>query len=168
MSKEFFKKILVAINGSESSIRAAMYGIMMARSYNLELKFVYVIDSATLSYLGINQMLAKDEQVDYKVDLAYEGQNHLEYVVSLAASKGVTAASELKDGSVVTEILKSAAAFEADLILIGSTGKKKGVSLVKRNVHSSHQSDIIDNSKVPVIVVQTQDKETIEAQFRVF
>ena len=168
MSKEFFKKILVAINGSESSIRAAMYGIMMARSYNLELKFVYVIDSATISYLGINQMLAKDEQVDYKVDLAYEGQNHLEYVVSLAASKGVTAASELKDGSVVTEILKSAAAFEADLILIGSTGKKKGVSLVKRNVHSSHQSDIIDNSKVPVIVVQTQDKETIEAQFRVF
>ncbi len=168
MSKDFLKKILVAINGSESSIRAAMYGIMMARTYNLELKFVYVIDSATISYLGINQILAKDEQVDYKVDLAYEGQNHLEYVVSLAAAKGVKAQSELKDGSVVTEILKTAGAFEADLIVIGPTARKKGESLIKRNVHSTHQSDIIEHSRIPVIVVQSQDNESIETKFRAF
>ncbi|MBP5602552.1 MAG: universal stress protein [Treponema sp.] len=168
MGKEFFKKIIVAINGSESSIRAAMYGIMMARTYNLELGFVYVIDSATISYLGMNQMLAKDEQIDYKVDLAYEGQNHLEYVASLAASKGVTAQTSLKDGSVVTEILKFAKEFEADLILIGSTSRKKGASLIKRNVHSSHQSDIIDNSKIPVLVVQSQEKDNIETKFKVF
>ena len=165
MAKEFYKKILVAINGSESSIKAAMYGIMMARTYNLELKFVYVIDSATITYLGMNKMLAKDEQIDYKVDLAYEGQNHLEYAVSLAASKGVTAKQELKDGSVVTEIIKSAKDFEADLIIIGSTQKKHTDSFIKRNVHSTHQSDIIDNSKIPVLVVQQPD---IETQFKVF
>ena len=168
MAKEFIKKILVAINGSESSIRAAMYGIMMARTYNLELKFVYVIDSATISYLGMNQMLAKDEQVDYKVDLCYEGQNHLEYAASLAASKGVSAQTELKDGSVVTEILKVAKDFEADLILIGSAQKMKGASLIKRNVHSTHQSDIIESSRIPVLVVQTQEKEEIETKFKVF
>ena len=93
------KKILVAINGSEGSIKAAMYAIMMARDYDLEIKFVYVIDSATIRYLGINQMLARDEQTDYKVDLAYEGQNYLEYVSGLAASKGVTAKTELRDRS---------------------------------------------------------------------
>ena len=164
MGKEFIKKILVAINGSENSIRAAMYGIIMARTYNLELKFVYVIDSATISYLGMNQMLAKDEQIDYKVDLAYEGQNHLEYVSSLAASKGITAQTELRDGSVVTEILKVAKDFETDLLLIGSTQKKKGVSLVKRHVHSSHQNDIVENSKIPVLVIPLI--EDIEAQFK--
>ena len=168
MAKEFFKKVLVAINGSESSIRAAMYGIMLARTYNLELKFVYVIDSATINYLGMNQILAKDEQVDYKVDLCYEGQNHLEYAASLAGSKGVSAQTELKDGHVVTEILKVAKEFEADLILIGSTSKKRGESLIKRNVHSSHQSDIIDNSKIPVLVVQSQEKDNIETKFKVF
>ena len=168
MAKDFLKKALVAINGSESSIRAAMYGIMMARTYKLELKFLYVIDSATITYLGMNQMLAKDEQIDYKVDLAYEGQNHLEYVASLAASKGVTAQTELKDGSVVTEILKSAKDFEADLILIGSTSKKKGASLIKRNVHSTHQNDIIENARIPVLVVQSQDKDSIETKFKLF
>ena len=129
------KKLLVAINGSDISIRAAMYAVMLARTYKTELEFVYVIDSATIRYLGMNQMLAKDEQVDYKVDLAYEGQNYLEYAVGLAASKGVVAQSELKDGSVVTEIIKCAKDFEADMILIGGADKKKGEQLFKRNVH---------------------------------
>lgn len=159
------KKILVAINGSDSSIRAAMYAIMLARTYKAELKFLYVIDSATIRYLGMNQILAKDEQVDYKVDLAYEGQNYLEYAVSLAASKGLIAQSELKDGTVVTEIIKAAKAYEADMIVIGAAGKKKGEQLIKRNVHSTHQNDIIENSKIPVLVVQMED---IETKFKVF
>ena len=159
------KKILVAINGSDSSIRAAMYAIMLARTYKAELKFLYVIDSATIRYLGMNQILAKDEQVDYKVDLAYEGQNYLEYAVSLAASKGLIAQSELKDGTVVTEIIKAAKAYEADMIVIGAAGKKKGEQLIKRNVHSTHQNDIIENSKIPVLVVQQED---IETKFKVF
>lgn len=159
------KKILVAINGSDNSIRAAMYAIMLARTYKAELKFLYVIDSATIRYLGMNQILAKDEQVDYKVDLAYEGQNYLEYAVSLAASKGLIAQSELKDGTVVTEIIKAAKAYEADMIVIGAAGKKKGEQLIKRNVHSTHQNDIIENSKIPVLVVQMED---IETKFKVF
>ena len=159
------KKLLVAINGSDISIRAAMYAVMLARTYKAELKFIYVIDSATIRYLGMNQMLAKDEQVDYKVDLAYEGQNYLEYAVSLAASKGVIAQSELKDGAVVTEIIKCANDFEADLIVIGGADKKKGEQLFKRNVHSSHQSDIIENAKIPVLVVKGDD---IETKFKVF
>lgn len=154
------KKILVAINGSDNSIRAAMYAIMLARTYKAELKFLYVIDSATIRYLGMNQILAKDEQVDYKVDLAYEGQNYLEYAVSLAASKGL-----IKDGTVVTEIIKAAKAYEADMIVIGAAGKKKGEQLIKRNVHSTHQNDIIENSKIPVLVVQMED---IETKFKVF
>lgn len=164
-SEDKSRKLLVAINGSNESIHAAMYAVMLARTYKAEIKFLYVIDSATIRYLGMNQMLAKDEQVDYKVDLAYEGQNYLEYAVGLAASKGVIAQSELKDGSVVTEIIKSAKDYEADMIVIGGADKKKGELLIKRNVHSSHQSDIIENSKIPVLVVKQED---IETKFKLF
>ena len=160
------KKILVAINGSEGSIKAAMYAIMMARDYDLELKFVYVIDSATIRYLGINQMLAKDEETDYKVDLAYEGQNYLEYVSGLAAGKGVVAQTELRDGTVVTEILDTAKKFGADLIIIGSRKQKKEDRFVKRNVHSTHERDIIENTRIPILVVKPMDE--IDAKFKVF
>ena len=160
------KKLLVAINGSEGSIKAAMYAIMMARDYNIELKFVYVIDSATIRYLGINQILAKDEETDYKVDLCYEGQNYLEYAQSLAAGKGVVAQTELRDGTVVTEILDVAKKFEADMIIIGSPNHKKEDRFVKRNVHSTHESDIIENARIPVLVVKPT--EDIDAQFKLF
>ena len=160
------KKILVAINGSEGSIKAAMYSIMMARDYSLEIKFVYVIDSATIRYLGINQMLAKDEETDYKVDLCYEGQNYLEYAQSLAAGKGVVAQTELRDGSVVTEILDAAKKFGADMIIIGAPERKKEDRFVKRNVHSTHEGDIIENSPLPVLVVKPA--QDIDAQFKLF
>ncbi len=166
MEKKAPKKILVAINGSEGSIRAAMKAIMICREYSLELKFVYVIDTATISYLGMNQMLAKDEQTDYKVDLAYEGQNYLEYAAGLAASKGVTAATELRDGAVVTQILDVAEKFKANVIVIGSTRKKHTDRFVKRNVHSTHESDIMENSKIPVLVIPAL--EEIEEQFKLF
>ena len=165
-SEEKSRKLLVAINGSDESIHAAMYAVMLARTYKAEIKFLYVIDSATIKYLGMNQMLAKDEQVDYKVDLAYEGQNYLEYVQSLAAGKGVVSQTELRDGTVITEILDVAKKFEADLIIIGSQKRKKEDRFVKRNVHSTHESDIIENSRIPILVVKPNDE--IEAQFKVF
>ena len=40
MSKPLFSRILVAVNGSEASIHAAMYGIIMAKTYHLDLKFI--------------------------------------------------------------------------------------------------------------------------------
>ena len=46
MAKSFFKKIVVAINGKQSSIQTAMYAVMMAKIYNIEIRFVFVIDTA--------------------------------------------------------------------------------------------------------------------------
>ena len=65
MAREFFKRIIVAINGSESSIHAAMYGILMARCYNLKMKAVYVVDSATIKYLSLNKFLIDEEKYNY-------------------------------------------------------------------------------------------------------
>lgn len=165
MGKNLINKIVVAINGSESSIHAGMYGIMLARSYNLAIKFVYVVDTATIKYLGMNQMLMKDEEIDFKVDLAYEGENYLQYMMDLALSKGVTAEKELTDGSVATEIIKSAVNYEADMIIIGGSEIKPTERFTKRNIHSSHQSDIVANSKIPVLVVQKPEMEALFKNF---
>lgn len=50
MSKPFLKNILAAVNGSQSSMQAVMYGIIMAKQYNLNLKIVYVVDTATVKF----------------------------------------------------------------------------------------------------------------------
>ena len=119
MGKSFFKKIIVAINGRQSSLNAAMYAIMMAKSYHISLKFVYVVDTATIKYLAMNSLIMSDSKYSLEDKLRSDGENYLNYAVMLASKKGLTVEKELRSGGVYTEILKAADEYEADLIILG-------------------------------------------------
>ena len=165
MTKTFFKKILVAINGKHSSVHAAMYAIMMARIYHLNVKFVYVVDTATIKYLTMNKFLLAEERVDFEEKLKTDGIHYLDYVQRLAVSKGLDVETELKSGGVFTEIIKAAEEFEADLILLGGTEKDSSRSDYRKPVLSREQNEVLADSKCPVLIVQ---KEGIEAEFKIF
>ena len=164
MAKSFFKKIIVAVNGHQSSIHAAMYAIMMARTYNLSLKFVYVVDTATLKYLTMNNFLISEEKKDFEEGLHTDGEHYLDYVFKLAATKGVKAEKELREGGVFTEILKAADEYEADHILLGGNEKQSG-EYAKKRVLSTDQNEVLSHSHCPVMIVQ---KPNIEALFKIF
>lgn len=165
MARSFFKKILVAVNGRNSSIHAAMYAIMMAKTYNLELKAVYVVDTATIKYLTMNKFLVSDEQNDFETKLTEDGNHYLSYIEMLAATKGVKIQKELRNGAVFTEILNAAEAFQSDLILLGGNEKEVGKTGIKKYALSSSENEVLANSKCPVMIVQ---KPEIEKLFKVF
>lgn len=148
MAKSYFKKVIVAVNGHVSSIHAAMYAIMMAKTYNLLLKFVYVVDVDTIKYLTMNHLLVTDEKNEFEERLRSDGEHYLSYVEMLAASKGLKTEKELLSGGVFSELIKASDDYEADLLIIGKTHK-----------------DILDHAHCPVLVV---NKEKIEAEFKVF
>ena len=164
MAKNFFKKMIVAVNGHRSSVHSAMYAIMMARSYNIEIKFVYVVDTATVKFLSMNKFLVADERYDYEERLAEDGERYLAYAQMLAGSKGVKCETELRNGGVFTEILRAADEYEADLISLGGTEKDERHQ-VKRNVLSNDQSEVLAHSKCPVMIIQKPDIEKI---FKIF
>lgn len=165
MGKTFFKKIIVAINGTQSSIHAAMYAIMMARVYHLNVKFVYVVDTATIKYLSMNRFLLTEERIDFEEKLKIDGNHYLDFVESLAVSKGLEVEKELRSGGVFTEILKAAEEYEADLILLGGSEKKSSHDDYRKPVLSRDQNEVLANSHCPVMIVQ---KEGIEDQFKFF
>lgn len=165
MAKSFFKKIIVAVNGRQSSIHAAMYAIMMARTYNIAVKILYVVDVATIKYLSMNKLLITDEKNDFESKLRSDGEHYLSYIEMLASSKGLKVEKELRSGGVFTEILKAAEEYEADLILLGGYEREAGKGGLKRNVLSADQNEVLANSKCPVMIVQKPD---IEAQFKIF
>lgn len=162
MAKSFFKKIVVAINGKQSSIQTAMYAVMMAKIYNIEIRFVFVIDTATIKFLSINKLIISD---DLESRLEADGKRYLEYVEMLASSKGVKCQKDLRKGGVFSEVLKSAEEFEADLILLGGNIREVGKTGIKHNFLSSAETSILSNSKCPVMIVQ---KPNIEAEFKIF
>ena len=68
MAKPLIKNILVAINGSQSSIQAAMYGIILAKQNDFNMKVVYVVDTATIKFLTASKLFINEEKESYEVD----------------------------------------------------------------------------------------------------
>ena len=66
MIKPLFQKIVVAINGSEQSLHAAMYAILLAKQYKCSLKAVYVVDTAALKFLSMSKFFLKTESQKYE------------------------------------------------------------------------------------------------------
>ena len=165
MARTFFKKILVAVNGHKNSIHTAMYAIMMARTYNLALKIISVVDSATIKDLEMNNLLLSEEKSSFLNQLTQDGVNILSYVAGLARSKGVKIESELLSGGVFNQILKAAEDFNADLILMGGHEDSDGKSGLKKSILSRDQNEILANAPCPVLIVQ---KPNIEAEFKIF
>ena len=162
MAKSFFKKIVVAVNGKQSSIQTAMYAVMMSKIYNIEIRFVFVIDTATIKFLSINKLIVSE---DLEERLEADGKRYLEYVEMLASSKGVKCQKNLRKGGVFSEVLKAAEEFDADLILLGGNIREVGKTGIKHNFLTSAETSILSNSKCPVMIVQ---KPNIEAEFKIF
>ena len=167
MIKPLVKNVLVAVNGSQSSIHAAMYGIILAKQYHFNLKFVYVVDTATLKRLTIGKFLVQEECADFETSLHADGEKYLNYVAELAKKKGVKVETELREGSVWVEVVKAADSFGAKLILLGGhpsryavTGKVHDDS----NVFSRTDKDIILNANCSTLIVY---EPKIEDLFRI-
>ncbi len=161
MVKSLFQKIIVAVNGSEQSLSAAMYAIMMAKQYGCELKAVYVVDTATLKQLELLRFLYSEERNRYEEKLLSDGKRNLSLVSRLAAEKKVKVEEELCSGAVWSEIVRAADDFSADLILLG--GKTANGSSRHDRV-SSANSEIIGSASKNVLVVKEID---IEKKFRI-
>ncbi len=163
MLKPLIQKIVVAINGSEQSLHAAMYAILMAKQYKCALKVVYVVDTAALKFLNMSRFFLKDESQKYEDNLVHDGEKYLEQVLMLAKVKGVKIESELRKGSPWAEILRVSDEFKADLILLG--GKEHtNSSLASDAVHdraSSTNMEIVGNANCNVLVVRQKEIEKL-------
>ena len=125
MIKPLFQKIVVAINGSDQSLHAAMYAILLAKQYKCSLKAVYVVDTAALKFLSMSKFFLKTESQKYEENLLDDGKKYLEQIVTFAKIKGVKVETELRKGSPWSEILHAADDFDADLIFLCISGRKR-------------------------------------------
>ncbi len=151
--KALFQTIVVAVSGSEASIGAAKYGIVMAKQYRCRLVAVYVVDTATLRELLISKIFVEDESFEYEKSLEENGQRYLNYVEELAQKKGVEVEKVLRKGAVSIEVIGAAEEFEADLILLGGFEEKGSY----RDVLSRQHREILKNSKCSILVVKDAD-----------
>jgi nucleotide-binding universal stress UspA family protein len=155
--KELFQNIVVAVSGSETSINAAKYGIVIAKRYRCNLIAVYVVDTATLKELLLSRIFVEDESADYEKGLEENGDRYLNYVAELAAKKGVDIEKVLRKGAISTEIIKAAEDKKADLIILGGFEEK---DLMRDSLSRQHR-EIMKHAKCAVLIAKDPDLETM-------
>jgi nucleotide-binding universal stress UspA family protein len=153
--KPLFQTIVVAVSGSEASINASKYAIVMAKQYRCRLVAVNVIDTATLKELLLSRIFVEDESFEYERSLEENGQRYLNYVEELAGKKGVEIEKVMRKGAVFSEIIHTAEEREADLILLGGFEEKSGT----RDILSRQLREILRNAKCSILVVKEPEVE---------
>lgn len=144
-----YARILVPVDGSETSKRGLAEATRLAREAGSRLRCLHVIDEHFLTFdcLGIGY------QSNLMESMRQNGKATLEEAVERVKESGVSAESVMRDsgGRRVSEmILEEAGTWGADLIVMGTHGRR-GFS------HLALGSDaelVVRESPVPVLLVR--------------
>lgn len=139
------QKILIPTDGSDYSVRAAEYGVSIAKMLNAQVMVVYVIDEVVLG-----QISRVTEREGVERELKKDGQRYVNYILSLAQKEGVKATSLLAKGRPFEQIVHLAKGLNMDLIVMGTYGRRGA----ERILIGSVAERVIEYSPCPVLVVK--------------
>jgi nucleotide-binding universal stress UspA family protein len=151
-----FARILVCVDGSESSMKAANYAIEMAKKHDAQLISLYVVVSQ-LGYAyssgafglvtpsAINELLDKSKQ---------EARKWFDEVEKKATDQGVKIKVEMvaSPTSIVPAIVEYSEKNRVDLIVTGTKGRRR--SGLAKLLLGSVASGVVTYANCPVMVVK--------------
>jgi len=158
MQEKPFSRVLVAIDGSISSMHTIDYAISIAMKNNSQLVILYVIDVYKYPYLPSSIILAPtfgSEKYLEERNEAEERMNKIKEKYKQKTKNNIDSKelkTEIIEGakSAATTIMEYAESENIDLIIIGSRGRTS----FKKLLLGSVSSDIIKNAHCAVLVTR--------------
>ena len=148
------KKILLATDGSDTSMRAAKNAVSIGKKTGATVTAVYVVDVHRLAQLP--GYAAMPGIKDNLMELMFkEGSEALEEIEDMARDAGVAYERVVAEGDPGEELLKLCRDPGFDLIVLGTIGK----SGLKRFLLGSVAEKVVRHSNVPVLVVPAKDEQ---------
>ncbi len=152
-----YKNILLPIDGSENSKRAAEHAIDLADSSNGDITVLFVVEPyyPRLPVLPIATLPSPDD--DYYIEVREEGKkiikdfdNMLKENQCKGKCKNVHINSIMKEGKAYIEIINTIKDEKIDLVVMGASGRH---STLDRFTLGSVTERVIREAGVPVIVI---------------
>jgi len=143
-----FSRILVALDGSDYSLKALNFAVDLARKYQSQLVLVHVV---MRQIYAINPpeagILAGTAIVR---ELEAEGKAILAKGEETVRAQGLPVEIRLRQGVPAEELLRAAGEEKADLMVLGS----RGLSQVKAFLLGSVSDKVSHHAKCPVLIVR--------------
>jgi nucleotide-binding universal stress UspA family protein len=145
-----FKNILVPIDGSNPSVRAAELAIDMAKQFDARLTFIYVTRKVPIPAALKRFLQDEDIAGEHMLDISEAMENLVEDLVSKAEGAGIKKVrTEFKEGKPSAVITSTAESEHCDLIVLG----RRGVTSIDRLYTGSVANRVAAISPCPVLVV---------------
>ncbi|WP_198170156.1 universal stress protein [Mucilaginibacter arboris] len=154
-----FKKILIGIDDSYQSEKAAAYGFALAKLLNAEVGLVEVVEPMIVPPVttgivgGEIDMLTNMPPVDIMNAQDAAAKNVMQRYVA-QYGEGHNISQFLETGDAATVLVDTAAKFKADLIVVGSHGRTG----FNRFFTGSVAEDVTRHTEIPVMIVPLKDK----------
>ena len=146
-----YKRILVPVDGSRTSTLGLHEAIRLAQHHESRLRLVHVVDAFIVTPAFEGGPYVKDIQKTFRAD----GSRILKKAEALARKRGLEVDSvmfEIVGGGAAETIVEQARKWRADLIVIGTHGRR-GVS---RLVMGSDAEEVARSAPVPVLLVRSK------------
>lgn len=155
-----YKRILVAIDGSDTSEHAFDNALNLARENGAQLQPLYVIDNPLIAYdaSGYDPTVFRDACMQ-------EGERILADALARMRHENVAGAPRIVDVAPVGEdiaerIRISATEFDADLLVLGTHGRRG----FKRLFMGSVAERVARSAQLPVLLVPSRQAQTTTVQ----
>ncbi len=144
-----YKRILVPVDGSSTASRGLKEALRIARQQGASLVLFYAVDESFIMAAGDGMVFPENVFTSLRV----AGQKILAKAAALARKSGVRARTVLAEsmaGPVAESIIREAKRCKADLIVMGTHGRRG----VRRLVMGSDAEQVLRETPVPVLLVR--------------
>ncbi len=143
-----FKHILLPVDGSSTSLMALEKAVGLARAFQSLVSVIYVIDPYAFSGAGTDFSYGQAQYLDAATT---EGKQALSAATEALHAAGVAAnASIIESHSIYRGILETAGTIGADLIVMGSHGRRGLEKLVLGSV----AAQVLAHAHLPILIVR--------------
>ncbi|MDV0444520.1 putative universal stress protein [Methanimicrococcus sp. At1] len=148
MTGNLYNTIIVGTDGTEYAKKAINMAVGLAKLTDAKLHAVYVSDVSNITPTSVEwEMVAEN--------IKLESEAAFEFVRERAAAENVNFETASLSGAAAQELVQYANQVNADLIVVGATGKKA----FERLILGSVSEKVIRNAKQPVLVVRSENVE---------
>lgn len=144
-----YQHILVPVDGSAISFSAVRHAAQLAQGFNSQLTLISLI--AEDPFTGVDFHYSSSIMKEYFIQAQANAEQALVEAAQIAAQAGSTVQTKIMQGAVSAEgVLDSARELHADLIVMGSHGRKG----LKKFILGSFAQDVLSHAELPVMIIK--------------
>ena len=148
-----YKRILVPVDGSATANLGLREAMKLAKEQGAAIHLVHVVDEHYVMSAGMEMVAYTDDMFD---SLRAAGSDILKKAVAAVGKQGMQAKTSLLEtltGPVADVIVREAKRVRADVIVIGTHGRRG----VRRLLMGSDAEQVVRYSPVPVLLVRGKE-----------